>query len=125
MPIKINNYELLNFEPDTLLLTKSGITKPNETPIKSLLSELATLKNQSIAEQQLDTIIANHFDTPRIALDFLLDTVTIQRAAKAPYYRKETLYFDTEPISQAKGIFSDSINLETCSFDEHNVVPKK
>lgn len=107
MLIKINNYEILNFESDTLLYTKSGITKINSLPISSLLEKLENLKTQTLSENNLFEIIEQYNIDPQEALSFLKNTNTIQSIKGNPHYSKATLYLDWKCTTDVQAAISE------------------
>lgn len=116
MLIKINNYEILNFAPDTLLYTKSGITRLNSPNITSLLSDLENLKTQILPKENLENLIKKHNLEPQEAFSFLMNTNTLQNIKNKPHYSHATLYLDWKLNTEIKAAISETksnkINIE-------------
>lgn len=100
MHIKVNNYEILNLEADTLIYSKCGITKINSKPLTSLLADLKPLENKILQDEHfqflLSTYSLDHGDT----LEFLIATATLQRVKKQPHYTNATVYYDWDCNNQ-------------------------
>ncbi|MNJ34883.1 hypothetical protein D3C77_296090 [compost metagenome] len=107
MLIKVNNYEILNFETDTLLYTKSGITKLNSSPITSLLSELEEFKAQTLSRSNLIEIIEQYNLNPQETLSFLNNTYTIQSVNAKTHYSTARLYLDWNCTNDVQQVISE------------------
>jgi McbB family protein len=124
MTIKICNYEILNFDDDRILISEKGIHKINNSKLWDALSEINSLTDKEIENNELSEIIARHGLPHDSTVDYLKKTLKIREALNLAPYEKVIIIHD---LSNAKRLECHAHNeiIKDCEiFQTRNFEPE-
>lgn len=110
MQIRINNYEILNFDTDTLLYSEKGITKIHSPNLERALRAIKETHLPETTTGQLNRVFQEHNLEPDEVLEFLKQVLTISQIKENPYFNKAHIYHDWEITSELTKYITKNTN---------------
>ncbi len=86
MKLNIQNYEILNFPSDNLVISERGISRISSPPLLEALTKLKHYDN--ITKLKLNEILSEHGLNPESAYNFLERVLAIREAVDNTYFEK-------------------------------------
>lgn len=100
MQIRINNYEILNFDTDILLYSEKGITKINSSDLELALIAIKETHLPETTTEQLQKTFREHNLEPNETLELLKKVLAINPIKENPYFQQARIYHDWEITSE-------------------------
>lgn len=92
MIIKIPNYEILNFDKNSLIISESGISKIHSQPLLNALKKMKT--HSALTEEDVAEIFAENGLTPNSTFEFLEKALGLKRYENEAYFEKTVIISD-------------------------------
>ena len=127
MKLHMQNYEILNFPTDNLVISEKGITKINSPSLLAALNKLQS--HRVISKTKLKEILSDHGLNPESAYDFLEKALSIKEAISNLYFEKTIVAHDWGESSDLERLLKSELttHLEIHKISEalKKVVSKK
>lgn len=115
MKLNIYNYELLNFDSASAIISEKGIARVDSPAMLKLLKELKSV--ECITKSDLNTMCSNHSLDPTSAYNFLKTAIRIEGEKNIHHFNTALIAHDWGETSSLKKILSSEIeNLSVCDI---------
>ncbi|NWA03850.1 McbB family protein [Pseudomonas gingeri] len=107
MNISIQNYEILNFPNEDLIVSERGISKISSL---SLLNALKTIKNRNqknISKEEINEILIENDLDPEAAFSFLEKTLNIKKPISDYFFKKIAIIHDFQESELEKTLATE------------------
>jgi len=108
MMINIQNYEILNFPTDDLIVSKRGVSRINSPALLAALTKLKNYKN--ISRVTFDEILSDHGLNPDYAYGLLEKALSITEDFSGLYFEKTIVAHDWGRNTELENLLRSEIN---------------
>ena len=107
MNIAIPNYQILNFETESLVISDAGISKVHSQPILKALRQIQM--SRALTKDELDEILADNGLNAASAFEFLEKIIPFT-AAKELYFEKTIVVHSWEGAAGIEDLFRQELS---------------